>query len=161
MKEPHLFSLVLVNSGRQDIESSSFDQQRPLRWQITADAAMLIVNPDENPPGLKLEGNYIDVGPELLHARRAWRIDLVTDGQPKIELLENHLSNTRVLYLRSSLNKFIVSVGRIAVAVAAPQMEPVVPLVADVDYAAGPLGRLSPRARNHPQPLQADTDRRR
>lgn len=66
---PYLCELTIENAGRQDIDSSAFDQARPIKFTVRERRIATFIEPDNNPPGLQVDGNSILIGPELLRSK--------------------------------------------------------------------------------------------
>lgn len=97
VNDPYLGRLVVENAGRHDIDSSSFDQERPIRFQVYhARKTGTFLDLDNNPPGLRVDGNSIFIGPELLKSKSKWTVSFVSDGRPHIELEDSHLVNVKI-----------------------------------------------------------------
>lgn len=94
MDNPYVGTLTVENIGRHDIESSSFDQGRPIRFEVHhAKGTVTFLDQETNPPGLHVNGNSILIGPELLRSKSKWTKSFVTDGQARIELAESYMVN--------------------------------------------------------------------
>jgi hypothetical protein len=95
--DPYIGRLIVENAGSQDIDSSLFDQQRPMRFEVQgARKQATFLDPEGNPPGLHVEGNCILIGPELLRSKSKWTISFVTDGRPKVVLAKTYMVNVNV-----------------------------------------------------------------
>lgn len=98
VNDPHLGKLTVANKGRHDIDSSSFDQGRPIQFQVLhSKKVTTFIERDENPPGLRVQENSIFMGPELLHSKSKWTVSFVTDGPPEVQLLSSHLINVKLV----------------------------------------------------------------
>jgi uncharacterized membrane protein YeaQ/YmgE (transglycosylase-associated protein family) len=94
---PYIGRLNVANIGRQDIDSSSFDQGRPIRFEVQgARKEATFLDPEGNPPGLRVAGNSILIGPELLHSKSKWTISFVSDGKPRVALVDSYLVNVDI-----------------------------------------------------------------
>ena len=97
VNDPHIGTLTVENIGRHDIDSNSFDQGRPIRFEVhRARKAVTFLDHEANPPGLRVDRNSILVGPELLRSKSKWTVSFVTDGNPKIELADSHMINVKI-----------------------------------------------------------------
>jgi hypothetical protein len=97
MDNPYLGTLTIENAGRYDIDSTLFDQGRPLRFEVKqAKKVGTFLDQSDNPPGLRVDGNSIFIGPELLHAKSEWTISFISDGRPEINLADSHLVNVEI-----------------------------------------------------------------
>lgn len=90
---PYFARLSLKNCGKRAIESSMFDQGRPLQFTV-ADSASFHLLTSAAPAATTATG--LRVGPEMLPSGETWRIALLSDGAPDVTLAEHHLSNVRV-----------------------------------------------------------------
>jgi hypothetical protein len=97
VENPYLGKLAIENLGRHDIDSSSFDQGRPLRFVVRgAKKVVTFLRQEENAPGVRVDGDSVFVGPELLRSKSGWVISFVSDGRPEVELVDAYLINVKV-----------------------------------------------------------------
>lgn len=93
--EPYLLTITIANQGNLDVESSAFDQGLPLKWLIDPGNATLVPD-DRMPPNVRHAADILMVGPALLKAKSVWKATLITEGRPRVELLDDQLVNTTV-----------------------------------------------------------------
>jgi hypothetical protein len=97
VENPYIGRLTVENIGRQDIDSGSFDQGRPIRFEVHgARKEATFLDSGGNPPGLHVRGNEILIGPELLRSRSKWTVAFVADGKPRIALADSYLVNAEI-----------------------------------------------------------------
>jgi hypothetical protein len=70
VNDPYIGRLTVENVGQHDIESSSFDKGRPIRFLVHHGGwTGTFLDQEDNPPGLRVDGDFILVGPELLRSK--------------------------------------------------------------------------------------------
>jgi len=97
VSDPYLGKLIVENSGRHDIDSNSFDQGRSIRFNVHhARKTGTFLELEHNPPGLRVDGNSIMIGPELLPSKSRWTVSFIADGRPSVRLSDSHLINVKI-----------------------------------------------------------------
>jgi len=97
VNDPYIGRLTVENVGQHDIESSSFDQGRPIRFLVHHEGEMgTFLGQENDPPELRVDDDFILVGPELLRSRSKWTLSFITDGRPTVELAESYLINVKI-----------------------------------------------------------------
>ena len=91
---PYLTRLRIKNVGKLDIESTMFDQGRPLLFKLTGQKFFHIV--ESGDPVVKATNRSIAVGPGLLPSGKLWTLSFITDDAVKVQLVENYLANVKV-----------------------------------------------------------------
>lgn len=95
LTHPHLTMVRIVNVGSQDIKSSDFDQQRPLRVMVKgARATHFIGDSEGNPCPVSSEvlPNGLTLGPDLIKKGMEINLLFLTEGWGSIEI-DEHLFN--------------------------------------------------------------------
>ena len=97
VNDPYIGRLIVENVGQHDIESSSFDKGRPIRFRVDHQGSTgTFLDQENNPPGLRVDGDFILVGPELLRSKSKWILSFITDGRPTVKLVNSYLINVKI-----------------------------------------------------------------
>jgi hypothetical protein len=99
LSDPRLAEVTLQSSGRQSIDSSMFDQGRPLVLHLGAPIVKVLKvdssPPEQAIPDYQQSGSTLEVGPSVLAARQKITFSVLVDGQPNLVLI-SHLSNVSI-----------------------------------------------------------------
>lgn len=102
---PHFTRLSLKNCGKRDVESTMFDQGRPIVFSLAEVTSFYVLSSGDTPVA-SVAAN-VRIGPELLPSGAIWKIAMLTDGAPDITLEEQHLTNTKITYVAAPTGSFI------------------------------------------------------
>ena len=94
LNHPHVVRLRITNTGKLDVESTMFDQGRPLVFELTRQKFFHVV--ESGGPAIKATSHSIKVGPELLPSGESWMLSFINDGAADVHLAENHLANVKI-----------------------------------------------------------------
>lgn len=92
--DPHILRLTLSNVGRLDLDSSRFDQDRPLVFELDQIKYVHVI--EAGSPAIAADSRSIRIGPELLRAGESWIVTMMTEGSAGVELTQNHLIDVQV-----------------------------------------------------------------
>lgn len=94
MINPYLIRLQIKNTGKVDIESTMFDQGRPLVFELTKQEFFHVI--ESGSPATKATECTIKVGPELLPSGESWICSFIAEGRAEVSLAENYLPNVNI-----------------------------------------------------------------
>jgi hypothetical protein len=94
VRNPYVVRLRIKNTGKLDVESTMFDQGRPLVFELAKQKFFHVV--ESGGPAIKATSHSIKVGPELLPSGESWILSFITDGSADVKLAENHLANVKI-----------------------------------------------------------------
>lgn len=91
---PYLIRLRIRNTGKLDLESSMFDQGRPLVFRLMGQKFYHVI--EMGSPAIKATGDSIEVGPELLPSGESWIFSFLAEGPAEVHLAEKYLTNVKI-----------------------------------------------------------------
>lgn len=94
LQHPHTVMVNLINSGRRDISSGSFDQQKPIVLDIGVPIVDLLG--EERHRELVVDGTAVKIPPRLIRRREEISISLLCDGQRPSLTCQSHLIDVKV-----------------------------------------------------------------
>jgi hypothetical protein len=97
--DPRLVDITLQSSGRQSIDSTLFDQHRPLALHLAVPIVDVLKAssrpPEQAIPDYKQSGSTLEVGPGVFAARQKVVFSLLVDGQPEFSVT-SHLAGVSI-----------------------------------------------------------------
>ena len=110
INDPRLIDVTLHSSGRQSIDSTLFDQERPLRLNVHVpiiDVLKAVGRPPEQAiPDYKKSGSTLEVGPGVLAAHQKITFTALVDGRPSLDLV-SHLSGVQIRRQQASTDQTV------------------------------------------------------
>lgn len=105
VQNPRVLMISLANSGRRDISSSMFDQQRPIVFEIGI--PIVDVLGEDRHGELVVEETSVRIPPRLIRRKEEISISLLCDGrQPQLRC-ESHLIDVKVKSAMLSITPFL------------------------------------------------------
>lgn len=101
LTDPHVLEVTLVNEGRRDIPSNTFDQDQPLTLDVSAPILEILKTAASPNRALSVvpEGTALKIGPGLIVRRQKVSFSLLVDGSaPKLTCPQPPLINIDVRY---------------------------------------------------------------
>jgi hypothetical protein len=98
LQDPHVLQIRLISRSRGDIPSSAFDQGRPLILDVGIPIVAQL-SLDENlgePPEMRIEGNTLKIGPDLIRKGKKFTFTILADGRDARLSCDAHLVNVKV-----------------------------------------------------------------
>lgn len=94
---PHVVSIALVNTGRHDITSTSFDSGRPIRVDLGAAVVKVLKTTTRPPrgtdPTCSSSGTELVIDPSLFSVGQEFLVQVLTSGQSHTGNLEGHVKH--------------------------------------------------------------------
>jgi hypothetical protein len=97
MSDPYWVKLDFENAGDLDIESTSFDQGRPIEFLVTDGIIVKMADPVNMLPRAEFTGSLIKIGPDFLQAKAKWHVTFIADGKPGVTFANAYLHNVHLL----------------------------------------------------------------
>lgn len=98
IKTPHVVTLTIENTGKHDLSSAQFDQDRPVLIDLSAQIIKVLdiyKGPDGAGPKWTEHGSKIEIGPDLIRRGQRLEMQILTDGRPDVSC-HGHLIDTKL-----------------------------------------------------------------
>jgi hypothetical protein len=99
LKDPRIVDITIQSSGRQSIDSTMFDQGRPLSLRLGV-PIVEVLKAESEPreqaiPDFRFIDSTLEVGPGVFAPRQVIKFSVLVDGQPSLDLV-SHLSDVQI-----------------------------------------------------------------
>jgi hypothetical protein len=108
VNDPHLVRLEIRNTGKADLESRMFDQNRPIQFSLTGSKYAHLI--EKGNPLVTVTDRKISISPELLPSGERWTISFLTEGRAEVKLMHSYLANTSIREARSDTPSIVRTV---------------------------------------------------
>ncbi|WP_030555680.1 hypothetical protein [Streptomyces exfoliatus] len=92
IRDPHMFTLRLTNTGRHAVASDYFDQARPLAFDL---GTPILETTTTFGGRYSTQGSVISFGPDLLASKQSISFTALTEGRPDVQVQE-YLIDTKL-----------------------------------------------------------------
>ncbi|MFD8104007.1 hypothetical protein ACFV24_31160 [Nocardia fluminea] len=93
--DPHIVTIDMVNGGHKDIESKDFDGDKPLVINLNC-KIVAVLQSESATIEHTFDGKHLKIAPTLLARGKAYSVQVLTEGEPKLSIDQDRLIDTDV-----------------------------------------------------------------